>query len=194
VIVVSAALVLGALVLLIVGMAVHGLSLVYSSIAISLASALLLFLGWWRRREQGTAVLAGTGLSGAAFTGRPTAPAAPPVAPPVAPPPAAVPADLVTVVSGRPRYHRSSCRWVRENPGVEQLERWEAAELGFTPCGVCRPDAPTVAPAGTVTVIEGRARFHRASCRYASAAARAETVDRETALQRGLRPCGTCRP
>jgi hypothetical protein len=45
----------------------------------------------------------------------------------------------VLVVDEHPRYHLACCRW----PDQERAERLpvrEARELGFTPCGQCRPD------------------------------------------------------
>ena len=46
----------------------------------------------------------------------------------------------VLVVSGRPRYHVDGCSYVRDPADAESLEINEARELGFTPCGECRPD------------------------------------------------------
>lgn len=47
--------------------------------------------------------------------------------------------EEVLVVDEQPRYHLPHCRW----PNLERAERLpvrEARELGFTPCGRCRPD------------------------------------------------------
>ena len=51
---------------------------------------------------------------------------------------------VVLVVPGRPRYHVAGCRYLS---GREAEERTpvDARERGFTPCGVCRPDARLVA-------------------------------------------------
>ncbi len=46
----------------------------------------------------------------------------------------------VLVISGRPRYHVGGCEFVEGNDDSEPLEINEARELGFTPCGACRPD------------------------------------------------------
>jgi hypothetical protein len=52
---------------------------------------------------------------------------------------AATGADVL-VISGRPRYHVGGCEYVEGNPDSEPLEINEARELGFTPCGTCRPN------------------------------------------------------
>ena len=49
-------------------------------------------------------------------------------------------ADVV-VVSGFPRYHLDVCPAVDGNDEAEALPIGEARELGFVPCGICRPDA-----------------------------------------------------
>jgi hypothetical protein len=46
----------------------------------------------------------------------------------------------VLVISGRPRYHIGGCDYVEGNDDSEPLEINEARELGFTPCGACRPN------------------------------------------------------
>lgn len=46
----------------------------------------------------------------------------------------------VLVISGRPRYHVGGCAYVEGNDDSEPLEINEARELGFTPCGACRPN------------------------------------------------------
>lgn len=46
----------------------------------------------------------------------------------------------VLVISGRPRYHVGGCEYVEANDDSEPLELKEARELGFTPCGACRPN------------------------------------------------------
>ncbi len=52
---------------------------------------------------------------------------------------AATDADVL-VISGRPRYHVGGCEYVEGNDDSEPIELNEARELGFTPCGVCRPN------------------------------------------------------
>jgi hypothetical protein len=46
----------------------------------------------------------------------------------------------VLVVSGRPRYHLAGCESLSPDELAEPLLVTEARELGFTPCGRCRPD------------------------------------------------------
>jgi len=46
----------------------------------------------------------------------------------------------VLVISGRPRYHVGGCEYIEGNDDSEPLEINEARELGFTPCGSCRPN------------------------------------------------------
>jgi hypothetical protein len=45
----------------------------------------------------------------------------------------------VLVVDEHPRYHLARCRWP-DHARTERLPVREARELGFTPCGRCRPD------------------------------------------------------
>lgn len=47
--------------------------------------------------------------------------------------------DEVVVVDERPRYHVSTCRSLLGRP-IIPLPASEAVDLGFTPCGWCRPD------------------------------------------------------
>ncbi|MDT7711777.1 MAG: hypothetical protein QOG46_466 [Pseudonocardiales bacterium] len=47
--------------------------------------------------------------------------------------------DEVLVVDENPRYHLARCR-VPDHERAERLPVREARELGFTPCGRCRPD------------------------------------------------------
>ena len=44
----------------------------------------------------------------------------------------------VLVVDGRPRYHLADCPFLAGRE-TEPIEVNEAVELGFSPCGVCRP-------------------------------------------------------
>jgi hypothetical protein len=47
--------------------------------------------------------------------------------------------DEVLVVDENPRYHLARCR-LPDHKRAERLPVREARELGFTPCGRCRPD------------------------------------------------------
>lgn len=51
---------------------------------------------------------------------------------------------VVLVVPGRPRYHLAGCRYLSGRQ-PEECSPVDARERGFTPCGVCRPDAALVA-------------------------------------------------
>jgi len=61
---------------------------------------------------------------------------------------AAMNAD-VYVVDGRPRYHLRGCVHLMGRES-EPLPVSEAAELGFSPCGVCEPDSSLLAAARRV--------------------------------------------
>jgi len=92
-----------------------------------------------------------------AKTVRSTARANTPVAPAAAPrrtsatratsaPVAAAPArsvaprgGSVVVIPDRGRYHRDSCRYVRDVAGAEVLSKSAATRQGYAPCGVCKP-------------------------------------------------------
>lgn len=50
----------------------------------------------------------------------------------------------VLVVSGRPRYHLEGCRVLRGKE-PQPLDRDDARTHGFSPCGVCKPDADETA-------------------------------------------------
>jgi len=52
--------------------------------------------------------------------------------------------DEVVVIDERPRYHLSACAWLGDRPTMA-LPVSEARELGFTPCGLCSPDATLAA-------------------------------------------------
>jgi clumping factor A len=52
----------------------------------------------------------------------------------------------VLVVDGRPRYHAADCPHLAGRP-AEALPVAEAVDLGFTPCGACRPVDRLVAEA-----------------------------------------------
>jgi hypothetical protein len=134
---VSGLLVLGAAALLIVGI-VSSLSFVYAAIALSIVAGVVLIIGVFHHPVQE----APAGKQDALPTG-------PEPEPPVETPHPAVAASAgatgaaVVVVSGRPRYHLSGCEYVAADQPAQpviSLSISEARELGFTPCGGCRPD------------------------------------------------------
>lgn len=55
----------------------------------------------------------------------------------------------VLVISGRPRYHVGGCEEVDGRDDSEPLDIIEARELGFTPCGKCRPNETLARGAGS---------------------------------------------
>ena len=154
-IVISGALVLVALVLLVIGIAAGELPFVYASIIVSLVSLAFLVVGILQRRGEmlpdeepasdDTATEPVSGAGDSSTTVAPVQPAAPDT------PPIADSADeeletggTVLVVTGRPRYHVVGCRYLT-GKAAEPVEVRDAREGGFTPCGVCKPDAALVA-------------------------------------------------
>ena len=155
-IVISGALVLVALVLLLIGIVSPELTFVYSSIIVSLVSLVFLIIGILQRRGE---ILPGDeavqtdgpievaeGVTAVLPKGvrKPAATATLPVVEV----PAAEVADeeeleyggTVLVVTGRPRYHVEGCRYLTGKQ-VEPIDVLDALEEGFSPCGVCKPDA-----------------------------------------------------
>ncbi|WP_061300299.1 ABC transporter permease [Herbidospora cretacea] len=168
-ILVSAALVLAAIVLLIAGVVLGMAFLVMWSIVISVLSAVCLLIGALLRRHElfpagGRAAVeahhaavapqlmpqmahAGMPVYGAPTVVPPTPPASPayPPNPTVSAPmpvPGLGPDSIVLVIPGRKRFHRSGCRQLvgRE---TEELTVEEAREEGFSPCTTCVVDAAT---------------------------------------------------
>ena len=154
-IVISGARVRVALVLLVIGIAAGELPFVYASIIVSLVSLVFLVVGILQRRGEtlpdeepasdDTATGPVSGAGDGSTTVAPVQPAAPDT-PPIAD---SVDEELETggtvlVVTGRPRYHVVGCRYLT-GKAAEPVEVRDAREGGFTPCGVCKPDAALVA-------------------------------------------------
>jgi hypothetical protein len=146
VIVLSAVLVLVGLALLIAGLVSTGLALIYASLGVTVVAAILLLLGvrMSPSKRGGDRPPTAVALSAPAEQEAPAASDAQtgelePV--PAVPVVATQAPGTVVVVSGRPRYHRAECRFLA-NAGdeAEDISAEEARELGFTPCGVCKPD------------------------------------------------------
>ena len=158
-IVISGALVLVALILLVIGIVGPELAFVYASIAVSLVSLVFLVIGILQRRGE-TLPGEATAPAPAAEVTDPTDGATAVLATPArrAEPTVAEPQDeneydeddglerggTVLVVAGRPRYHVDGCRYL-VGKDDEALDVLDAREEGFTPCGVCKPDATLAA-------------------------------------------------
>ena len=168
-IVISGALVLVAAVLLVLGI-VSSITLVYAAIGLSLVSAVFLLVGVFQRpvlvsERESSDEDARTRAAPAVQMSKPKQPERVAVEPePEAEyvdelaavdtaadyPLEAANADFeqraeatgadVLVISGRPRYHGGGCEYVEGHEESEPLDIVEARELGFTPCGVCRPN------------------------------------------------------
>ncbi|GGS53888.1 hypothetical protein GCM10010156_10780 [Planobispora rosea] len=168
-ILISAGLVLTAVVLLIAGVVLGRPPLVIWSIAVSMLSAVFLVIGALLRRHE---LFPGGGRAGAVppspHPG--TGPAGPVPAPPMASHPQRIPAgrpatphgtrqtaatpprpapagqpgvldaeSIVLVIPGRRRYHVAGCRQLAGRE-YEELTHEEARAEGFTPCTTCLPE------------------------------------------------------
>jgi hypothetical protein len=147
VIVISGGLVLVAIALLIGGLASCGLRLVWASIGVSLLSAVFLAVGVYQRRNE----VPGSELpaESAGLTTSDDMAGVRTVSAALGEEPgelddlgseAVAAGGTVYVVVGRPRYHVEGCRYLA---GKDYEERDVSAALdeGFSPCGVCKPDA-----------------------------------------------------
>lgn len=212
-IVVSAALVVLAVLLLLLGLAA-GLVFVYASIAASLLAVGALAVGVVQRhtgaRAGGAAAPQAPGAEPPAAADRPEDDGrVPPAAPdPGEGPAPAEPTPVVHVVAGRPRYHLPECRYLQDRT-VEQLPVGQARARGFTPCGICHPErafsaaaAPAPdsrgtepeAPAASIVVPSADGHLHRPSCSLVAGALATEARTREEAAGAGASPCPLCRP
>ncbi|SDC29439.1 hypothetical protein [Actinokineospora iranica] len=150
-------LVLAAFGLLIAALTTANTLWAWVSVVISLVAAAILLLDWLGNRRRAAA-------AEAAKPDEPEPPTAvePPAPTPVAPeePVSADPADEpaeeatdaadllviseltadVRVLDERPRYHLTGCNWLAGRQSLI-LPVSEARQLGFTPCGLCTPDA-----------------------------------------------------
>ncbi len=179
-IVVSAALVVVAVLLLVLGLAA-GLAFVYASIVASLLAVGALAVGVVQRHTGARDGGGGAAAPWAPGAGPPPAaarPGASPAVPETDPPGAreaggedaghvrpatpgpgdglAEPVPVVHVVAGRPRYHLPECRYL-QGRDAEQLPAGQARARGFTPCGICHPERALgpAATAGPVPVPDG---------------------------------------
>jgi hypothetical protein len=185
VIVISGALVLVSLVLLVLGVTQSDINLVYGCIVVSLVSLVFLVLGIVQRRGEVLPGTAGStpdphgatvGQAPAAQPGNSpersvplddvpaqsgpsgddaddTATSLPPAEEPVAGGEAPV-EGTVLVVANRPRYHVGGCRYLAGKQ-AQEVDLVDAREAGFTPCGVCKPDAQLAGADRTVSAGAG---------------------------------------
>lgn len=187
-IVISGALVLVAAVLLVLGI-VSSITLVYAAIGLSIVSAVFLLVGVFQRppvaSEPREAVGGDTKRQAPqqAPKQEPRQESAPPSQEHDEPVEADATAEFpleapngafhvqsaatgadVLVISGRPRYHVGGCEYVEGHDDSEPLPITEARELGFTPCGTCRPDETLARGAaghdGAQTVSPGAGQGH----------------------------------
>ncbi|QKW15571.1 MULTISPECIES: hypothetical protein [unclassified Micromonospora] len=102
--------------------------------------------GWRQPPGSPVTVEAEAPVEGAVVDGYDDEPAAQEITPEQAARLARLP-DEVRVVDGRPRYHLAECVHLvgRDH---EPLPAAEAAELGFTPCGLCAPGTVLLSESG----------------------------------------------
>lgn len=144
---ISGALVFVAAVVLVLGIVLSHIALVYASIGLAIVSAVFLLAGVFQRPPSAEGPQSdGADKLNAQRQPPKEQPAEPqgtaggePAAADFEAQASATAADVL-VVSGRPRYHVGGCEHVEGEGDAEPLEINEARELGFTPCGVCRPD------------------------------------------------------
>lgn len=183
-ILISAAGVGGAILLLIAAMVTSNLTLVYVSIGVSAAAALLLAAGVLVRRELFAPRRASTGDAGAAAAASPGAAVTSHGA--VASRGATAAVAELSAVAGATVAARPVGR-VLAGAGRSASTRQDAF-------GHPRPTAATAPPdSEVVLVVGGRRRFHVAGCvRLVGRVAEELTIDE--ALEEGFSPCPTCMP
>lgn len=170
-ILISAGLVLTAIVLLIAGFVLTKPFLVMWSIAVSVLSAVFLVIGALLRRHE---LFPGGGRAGTAPYLPPRAPVPPGPLPrvPLAPNPLVSPAPPTTTPPGARRVATGRPATAGQAPGARR--------------GVPDDDA-------IVLVIPGRRRYHVAGCRQL-AGREHEELTHEEAREEGFTPCTTCLP
>jgi hypothetical protein len=160
VIVISGALVAVAFVLLVIGLFTPELDFVYASIAVSGAAFVFLIIGIFQRRGEVTEG-AGTDAPAVALADAPGEASVTTISPTretaasTEAPSADVdaPSGTVLVVADRPRYHVAGCRYLA-GKDADEVDVREARAEGFTPCGVCKPDAQLVSTSSVLDTDE----------------------------------------
>ncbi|MFF0767728.1 hypothetical protein ACFYUK_02440 [Nonomuraea wenchangensis] len=168
-ILISAGLVLAAVVLLIAGFVLAKPFLIMWSIVVSVLSALFLVIGAFLRRHE---LFPGGGRAAAPATPPPTG---------LMPPPPGSPYNQTGPVAHQPPPQ------TRPQPQPPQ----RTVTLPAT--GPRRPPAGGVAPDAIVLVIPGRKRYHVAGCRQL-AGREHEELTYEEAREEGFTPCTACLP
>ena len=87
---------------------------------------------------EGQGGAAGAGAAGAAAAGGANADAPTTATPTVGPPAGGAESDQVVAVPKTKKFHRPDCRFASAKD-TESLDRADADQRGFTPCGVCKP-------------------------------------------------------
>lgn len=100
----------------------------------------------------------------------------------------------VFVVSGHPRYHLEECPAVTGNDEAETLPIGEARELGFVPCGVCRPDSEIAENAALPHTSNGSSAPAAAPVAAAAAAGEPEMVNAPPAVAAQAQPAAPIPP
>lgn len=149
----SLLLIAGSAIALVIGWTSADESLIWTSIAASVAAAVMLSLGYYRSRAEATKRPVGGAGSGqasppagapakasAAAAAAAAVPAVRSEPPPTQETPTVAPAASETVVAypDRSRFHRPDCRYA-SLPGGEKIARDAAVRRGYDPCGVCKP-------------------------------------------------------
>ena len=115
----SVLLIVGSAIALVFGWGTANSSLIWTSIAASVAAAVLLALGYQRAKVEARAP-------------RPRPPA------PTRGPTREEAAEAVVAVPDRKRFHRPSCRYAGMR-GAQEMSRDAALRRGYDPCNICKP-------------------------------------------------------
>lgn len=133
----SLLLIVGAAIALVIGWIAADESLIWTSIAGSVAAAIMLSLGYYRSKTEAAAR---PSAERAASPAAASAPARRSEPPPTQETPivGADGEERVVAYADRSRFHRPECRYA-SIPGGEKIARDAALRRGYDPCGVCKP-------------------------------------------------------
>lgn len=178
---ISGLLVIVAFVTLIVGVFQNGLSMIYVSIAASVAAAVSLATGVVRSRPKAMAVAGSEPLGTWGGTAAPV---------------------LDRPADEQAWADESPVSVVEEEPETQvlRLDEAEAAEPAAAPAKTTRArKAPAKstsrasASTQTVVVVPGRDKFHKETCRYAKGQV-TQSMTKAEAKKQGYAACGVCKP